>query len=106
MTIDVVVFLQDMRNGFFDFFFSFISFLGEEYVYILVFGIIYYTYDKKMGEKITNSWDWLNNSKLSPLQLSFRLETYVFCLLRPHCLHRRRQAHRPSQPPIAPCQSW
>ncbi len=50
MTIDVVVFLQEMRNGFFDFFFSFISFLGEEYVYIFLFGVIYYTYDKKMGE--------------------------------------------------------
>lgn len=50
MTIDVVMFLQELRNGFFDFFFSFISFLGEEYVYILLFGIIYYTYDKKMGE--------------------------------------------------------
>ncbi len=50
MTIDIVVFLQELRNGFFDFFFSFISFLGEEYVYILIFGIVYYTYDKKMGE--------------------------------------------------------
>ena len=44
------MFMQELRNGFFDFFFSFISFLGEEYVYILLFGIIYYTYDKKMGE--------------------------------------------------------
>ena len=50
MTIDIVMFMQELRNGFFDFFFSFISFLGEEYVYILLFGIIYYTYDKKMGE--------------------------------------------------------
>jgi len=50
LTIDIVMFMQELRNGFFDFFFSFISFLGEEYVYILLFGIIYYTYDKKMGE--------------------------------------------------------
>lgn len=50
MSIDVVVFLQEMQNGFFDFFFGFISFLGEEYVYILLFGLIYYAYDKKMGE--------------------------------------------------------
>ena len=50
MTIDVVIFLQEMRNGFFDFFFNFVSFLGEEYIYILVFGIVYYAYDKKMGE--------------------------------------------------------
>ncbi len=50
MTIEVVIFLQEMRNVFFDFFFNFISFLGEDYVYILIFGIVYYTYDKKMGE--------------------------------------------------------
>jgi len=50
LTIDIIMFMQELRNGFFDFFFSFISFLGEEYVYILLFGIIYYTYDKKMGE--------------------------------------------------------
>ncbi len=50
LTIEVVLFLQSFRNGFLDFFFSFISFLGEEYVYIFFFGIIYYTYDKKMGE--------------------------------------------------------
>lgn len=50
MTIDVVIFMQDMQNGFLDFFFNFISFLGEEYVYIFLFCLIYYTYDKKMGE--------------------------------------------------------
>ncbi len=50
MSIDVVIFIQEMRNGFFDLFFNFISFLGEEYIYILFFCIIYYTYDKKMGE--------------------------------------------------------
>ena len=50
MTIEVVLFLQEMRNGFFDFFFGFISFLGEEYVYIIIFAVIYYAYDKKMGE--------------------------------------------------------
>lgn len=50
MSIDVIIFLQDFRNVFFDFFFSFISFLGEEYVYIFFLSIVYYTYDKKMGE--------------------------------------------------------
>ena len=50
LTIDVVIFFQEMRNGFFDFFFNFISFLGEDYVYILIFGIVYYAYNKKMGE--------------------------------------------------------
>ena len=50
MSIDVIIFLQDFRNVFFDFFFNFISFLGEEYVYIFFLSIVYYTYDKKMGE--------------------------------------------------------
>lgn len=50
LSIDVIIFLQDFRNVFFDFFFSFISFLGEEYVYIFFLSIVYYTYDKKMGE--------------------------------------------------------
>ena len=50
MTVDVVIFLQDLGKTFFYPFFSFISFLGEEYVYILIFSIVYFTYDKKMGE--------------------------------------------------------
>jgi len=50
MTIQVVEFFQSFRNGFFDFFFSFISFLGEEYIYILILAIIYYAYNKKLGE--------------------------------------------------------
>ena len=50
MTIEVVEFFQSFRNGFFDFFFSFISFLGEEYIYILILAIIYYAYNKKLGE--------------------------------------------------------
>ncbi len=50
LTVDIVIFLQSLRNAFLDFFFSSISFLGEQYVYIFFFGIFYYTYDKKMGE--------------------------------------------------------
>lgn len=50
MTIEVVEFFQSLQNGFFDFFFNMISFLGEEYIYILILGIIYYAYDKKLGE--------------------------------------------------------
>ena len=50
MTIEVVEFLQNMQNGFFDFFFNFISFLGEEYIYILILGTIYYAINKKFGE--------------------------------------------------------
>ena len=50
MTIDVVEFFQSLRNGFFDFFFNMISFLGEEYVYILIISIVYFAYNKKLGE--------------------------------------------------------
>lgn len=50
MTIEIIEFLQSFRNVFFDGFFSFISFLGEEYVYITVFAVVYYAIDKKMGE--------------------------------------------------------
>lgn len=50
MSIEVVEFIQSMQNGFFTFFFNMISFLGEEYVYIVLLGIIYYAYNKKMGE--------------------------------------------------------
>ncbi len=50
MTIEVVEFFQSLQNGFFDFFFNMISFLGEQYVYILILGIVYYAYDKKLGE--------------------------------------------------------
>lgn len=52
MTIEVVEFIQNFRNDFFDLFFNFISFLGEEYVYIILLTIIYYTYDKTMGKMI------------------------------------------------------
>ena len=50
MTIEVVEFFQSLQNGFFDLFFNMISFLGEEYVYILILGIVYYAFDKKLGE--------------------------------------------------------
>jgi len=50
MTIEVVEFIQSLRTGFGDVFFNFISFLGEEYVYIVILSIIYFAYDKKLGE--------------------------------------------------------
>ncbi len=55
MTIEVVEFLQSFQNGFMDFFFNMISFLGEQYVYIIILGIIYYAYDKKLGEFLSFS---------------------------------------------------
>ena len=33
-TIEVVEWLQSFQNGFLDFFFNMISFLGEEYIFI------------------------------------------------------------------------
>lgn len=50
MTIEIVEFIQSLQNGFLDFFFNMISFLGEEYVYILILAIVYYAYNKKLGE--------------------------------------------------------
>ncbi len=50
MTIEVVAFLQSLQNDFLEFFFQFISFLGEEYVYIILIGTLYYAIDKKFGE--------------------------------------------------------
>jgi hypothetical protein len=50
MTIEVIQWIQSFRCGVLDSFFQLISFLGEQYVYILLLSIIYYTYDKKLGE--------------------------------------------------------
>ena len=50
MTIDVVKFFQSLRSDFFDFFFNSISFIGEEYVYILVLAIVYFGISQKKGE--------------------------------------------------------
>ena len=52
MTIEIVEFIQSLQNGFFDLFFNFISFMGEEYVYIILLTIVYYAYDKKLGEML------------------------------------------------------
>jgi membrane-associated phospholipid phosphatase len=50
MTIEVVEWIQSFQNGVFDVFFNFISFLGEEYVYIVILSILFFAYDKKLGE--------------------------------------------------------
>ena len=50
MTIQVVEWIQSFQNGFFDVFFNFISFLGEEYVYIVIMSVLYFAVDKKLGE--------------------------------------------------------
>jgi len=55
MTIEVIEFLQSFRNGFFDFIFNTISFLGEEYIYIAILGVIYYGVNKRLGEVLAFS---------------------------------------------------
>ena len=50
LTIEFVEWFQSFSNGFLDFFFNMISFLGEEYIYIAVMGFVYWTYNKKFGE--------------------------------------------------------
>ena len=55
MTIEVIEFIQSFRNGFFDFFFNSISFIGEEYIYIAILGIIYYGINKRFGELLAFS---------------------------------------------------
>lgn len=50
MTIDIVIFFQSLQNGFLDVFFNLISFLGEEYIYMLVLATVYFTISKKQGE--------------------------------------------------------
>ena len=55
MTIEVIEFIQSFRNGFFDFFFNAVSFVGEEYVYITILGVIYYGINKRLGEVLALS---------------------------------------------------
>jgi membrane-associated phospholipid phosphatase len=50
MTIEVIIFLQGLRNGFLDVFFNMVSFLGEESLYMLVLAVVYFTISKKHGE--------------------------------------------------------
>lgn len=50
LTKDVIVFIQSFRNDFFDVFFNFISFIGEEFIYMILLGTMYYVFDKKKAE--------------------------------------------------------
>ncbi len=50
VTIEFLEWFQSFSNSFLDFFFNMISFLGEEYIYIMVIGFVYWTYNKKFGE--------------------------------------------------------
>jgi membrane-associated phospholipid phosphatase len=51
-TLEVIIWLQNLQNAFFDVFFNLVSFLGEEYFYIAILGFIYWVYNKKFGEYV------------------------------------------------------
>jgi len=50
MTVGIVEALQSLQGNIFEAFFNLISFLGEEYVIIVILGTVYWTIDKKLGE--------------------------------------------------------
>jgi membrane-associated phospholipid phosphatase len=50
--LEIIVWLQSFRSGFFDALFQFFTMFGEELVIIGILGFIYWCYDKKMGEQI------------------------------------------------------
>lgn len=50
--LDIIHWLQDMRSPVMDFFFEFWTFFGEEYIIIGVLGMLYWCYDKRVGEAI------------------------------------------------------
>lgn len=55
ISVDLIIWLQNTGGMFGEMFFNFISFLGEQYVYILVLAIVYWTYDKKFGEYLATT---------------------------------------------------
>lgn len=55
MTVGFSEFMQSLRSGFFDTFFNTISFLGEDYMYIVMFCILYFAINKRLGELMTLS---------------------------------------------------
>ncbi len=48
--LEIILWLQSLRNGFLDFFFQAVSWLGEEYFFIIVLGAVYWTVSKRFGE--------------------------------------------------------
>ncbi|MGS0972145.1 MAG: phosphatase PAP2 family protein [Candidatus Izemoplasmataceae bacterium] len=50
MTIDFIIFLQSFASDAVIAFFNFISFLGEESMYIIVLAVWYFAIDKKLGQ--------------------------------------------------------
>jgi membrane-associated phospholipid phosphatase len=50
--MDIIQFLQTFSNPFLDKFFELITILGEESIYIIFLGIIFWCFDKKFGYKL------------------------------------------------------
>ncbi len=50
--LDILRSLREISNPFFDFLTEVITFLGEQYVVILILVLLYFTYDKKLGKKM------------------------------------------------------
>lgn len=50
--LEIIHWLQSLRNTFLDFFFKFCTLFGEEVVLIIVLGFVYWCYDKKKGEQL------------------------------------------------------
>lgn len=50
--IEIILWLQSFRNGFLDALFEFITMFGEELIIIGLLGVLYWCYDKKVGEQI------------------------------------------------------
>ncbi len=50
--IEIIKWLQSFRNTFFDNLFQFFTMFGEELILIAVIGFVYWSYDKKIGERL------------------------------------------------------
>lgn len=50
--LEIIHWLQSIRNGFLDVFFNFFTLFGEEIILIVVLGFVYWCLNKKTGEKI------------------------------------------------------
>jgi membrane-associated phospholipid phosphatase len=50
--LEIIRWLQGLRNTLLDFFFESCTLFGEEVVLIIVLGFVYWCYDKKVGEKL------------------------------------------------------
>lgn len=50
--LDMIRWLQEQRNGFFDFLFEFFTYFGEELIVIAILGLVYWTVHKDIGKRL------------------------------------------------------